>query len=227
MITIEQRILDFLTELRGQSDLNKGQSFSVDVFDKKDDPKDFRYSIIQELHRNGAIDINDKGFGSGISSKGKTVSLASCYSMEGLGYKPIEMLIRINKKNFDTFYTISKQKAEDIVKCAYQKNYTCILTANDINISFSGLTGLVLYYLFLSRIAPNNQDYENFNIFLAKEGYIDKFAVINSTQFRHSIKEINERVKKETNKYLNTLIKTIGNGNRKNEYKWKPEITEM
>ena len=133
-----------------------------------------------------------------IQAQFKVTPLYEVVKEEGPDHDKIfTVALIVNNREIGRGTGSSKQKAEDIVKCAYQKNYTCILTANDINISFSGLTGLVLYYLFLSRIAPNNQDYGNFNIFLAKEGYIDKFAVINSTQFRHSIKEINERVKKE------------------------------
>lgn len=222
---MEQRTLDFLNELRGLSSANNGQNFWVDIIDKKEDPRDFKFLIVQALHQNGAININDKDFGMGTNSKGERVSISNLYSLEPETH-PVSLLITINRDNFDIFYRLKKQEAEDLVKCHY-KDYVCILTANNKPVPFGGVTGLILYYIFLSRTAPNNQDYKNFNIFLAENGYIDKFADVSSVKFRHSIIDINERSKKDTKKYLNLLIKTIGDGHKKNEYKWSPEIRKM
>lgn len=226
MITIEQRTLDFLNELYGLSNANNNQNFWVDIIDKNNDPRDFKFLITQALYRSGAININDKDFGLGKNKKGEVISIANIYSLEAFGIHPQSLLITINKDNFDAFYALKRHEAEDLVRCHY-RDYVCILTANNKPVSFSGVTGLILYYMFLARTTPNNQDYESFNVFMAKEGYIDKFAIVNSTQFRQKVKELNERAKKDTKKYLNLLIKTIKHGNKKSEYKWEPEITKI
>jgi hypothetical protein len=219
---------DFLCELSESDQQKNGRAFKVNLIDNASNSSDFRCDFVDYLKLKGAVQILDEYFGAAILKSGERANFAVGAPLRLFGYKPIEMTIKINREFFNKEFKEQKElietKEKDLIKCSYNSNKGALLNINNKRIYFTGRNGLIVYYMYQSKQAENNQSYKTYNNFVTENNYPDKYCA-DSINFRQSIKDINKRVKKETNNYVSKIIDVINNGNKSNEYKWNPEIT--
>lgn len=199
------------------------QNFEIYLTDDKDFPLDFKCDYMDYLQRIGAVVIVDEYFGAGITKSGDKVNIVGGAPLRIFGYKPIKMTVKINKDTFNKEFEKHKELVEaaedDQIKCSYNNFEECLLVIDNISIKFTGTNGLILYYLYTTKKLNNLQDFKTYNKFIEDKKYSDKYYV-DSIKFRQSVKDINDRIKKETENHIVSLIKKINNDNKRNEYKW-------
>ncbi len=226
MKKIEKLKWDFFCELDKVSKEHENRAFKIGLYNNLDDPKDFKCDLIDNLHRNGAIEILDEYFGNA-THKGKPVNIAKGANLRMFGYKPIEMTVRLKYGQFKRFYDdqqdIIKTNGKTLVSCKYNGDKGSVLNISDTHLRFKGRTSMILYYLYQARKADNLQTYITYNDFIKTEHPNDKHYV-GSILFGQAVEDINKRVKKEDGNYINSVVDIIQNGNQCNTYKWNPKI---
>jgi hypothetical protein len=220
MTKIEQRTIDFLDEIKGLNDLYNNRPFTVNL----NDDQDFKYRIITNLYEKNAIISIQRHYGKVKSEKFGTTHIVEGANLDWNGTIPKAVTLLIRTKEFELFYKQEKQKLEDLTKCYYKKG-VCILEVNNEEIPYYKATGLILYFLYLSRIHANEKDYNDYNSFLNNQDYCKNCKPIRADSFRRTVDKINERTKRMTNGYIKKLIKK-GRTNKYeiNKYKFIAKI---
>ena len=118
-------------------------------------------------------------------------------------------------------------KDDDGIIIKFDKRFGTHFKFHDVSFDFDGRTGLILFYLYETKRANNEQSYKTYNDFVEAEYFDEKEKLkmfVSSGLFRQSIDDINERVKKETAGVIESLIKKISKGSKANNYRWSPEV---
>jgi hypothetical protein len=215
MSKVNNLVFDFLTEIKDLYDVHNKHTFMIDV--KRDEANniDFKQAVITNLVDRGCLEIVGTNY---------DVPDLSDEEAKRQHYRPARYRIMLHKDKFDIFYKEKEVELREKVRCSYE-NKNCILYVNDQKITFSKNTGLILFFIYKSRIFTEDKSYHDYNIFIEKTDYNSDYKNIASDKFNRSIKEINERAQKETNGYIKELIaiKSLGK-NKRNEYKWIAKI---
>ena len=219
MSNIKQKIVDFLDEIKDLSNQNKNRRFKIDL---KNDA-DLQYSEIKNLYHSGCLRGLERFYR--IKSKNKhSEPLAPGSNLDMYDEIPTVVEILLDKDKFNLYYKEKKAELEDLARCYYEKDI-CILNVNEKEIPFKNRVGLVLYFLYQSRLSLEYQDYHNYNDFLSGQHYYKKYRQINSDQLRRDVDDINAKVKRDTGDYiLNLISKKQVSKNSKNLYKWDVKI---
>ena len=216
MSKIKQLVLDFLKEIKDLNDLNEGKAFIINVKEDESNKIDFQPAVIEILEKTGSIKILDS-FSGIIGISGNELKK---WKLKANSHKII-----VDSNKFNAFYKEKERELEEEIKC-YYKNNQCTIEISDRILIFKKNTGLILYFLYKSRIYKESKNYHDYNNFIDSSDYnnvCDK--EIKSDRFNRAVREINERIQKETKGYIKELIsiKSLGK-NRENEYRWVAKI---
>lgn len=198
----EQKTIDFLDEIKSLNDIYKNRPFTVNL----NDDQEFKYRIITNLYEVNAIRSIQRNYGKINSEKFGTTHIVEGANLDWNGTIPQAVTLLIRIKEFELFYKQEKQKLADLTKCYYKKG-VCILEVNNEKIPYYKTTGLIVYFLYLSRVHHDEKDYKDYNNFLNEQDYCKNCKPIKADSFRRKVDKINERTKKMTKGYIEKLIK--------------------